>query len=331
MHSRKAYSLPSQQRTPMITLPAWPLLFLLCLPLTGAASCGGQSESRARPRLTLAIQPTATPEVLTAESKELTAFLQQRLPDVEVAVYVPTMYVGAIEALRFGHAHAAFMSAWPAALANTHAGAQIALAEVREVVIGDEKVERPFYFSYWVVPKHSPFQSLAELRGKRAAFPSPLSTSGYVIPLARLVELGLLDAAANKEADPRQFFGEVVFAGGYAQAWEALKQGQVDVTVIAGDVPEQLYREVRDATRVVEQQGPIPSHAVVFSKDLQEPLRSQFKAALLELGQANNRQMMRKFISSLFVAFQEASTEEHLATLFAALQRTNISYTERLK
>ncbi|MCS6927646.1 MAG: phosphate/phosphite/phosphonate ABC transporter substrate-binding protein [Candidatus Binatia bacterium] len=305
------------------------LLSLLCLPLVGTA-CHGQPESRVRPTLTIAIQPTATPEVLTAESEELKAFLQQRLPGVEIALYVPTMYVGAIEALRFGHAQAAFMSAWPAALAKIHAGAEIALAEVREVVIEKEKVERPFYFSYWVVPKHSPFQSLTDLRGKRVAFPSPLSTSGYVFPLARLVELGLIDVA-GKEADPRQFFGEVLFAGGYAQAWEALKQGQVDVTVIAGDVPEQLYHAVRDATRVVEQQGPIPSHAVVFSKDLQEPLRSQFTAALLELGQAKNRPMMRKFISSLFVGFQEARTEEHLGTLFAALQRTNVSYTERLK
>lgn len=327
MHPRKADSLSLPRGTSMRPLSVWPLLFLLCLSLAGAAC---RSEGGARPRITIAIQPTATPEVLTAESKELQAFLQQRLPGVEVAVYVPTMYVGAIEALRFGHAHAAFMSAWPAALANTHAGSEIALAEVREVVIGEDKVERPFYFSYWVVPKHSPFQSLADLRGTRVAFPSPLSTSGYLFPLARLVELGLIDVA-GKEADPRQFFGEVLFAGGYAQAWEALRHGQVDVTVIAGDVPEQLYREVRDATRVVEQQGPIPSHAVVFSKDLHEPLRSQFKAALLELGQANNRQMMRQFISSLFVAFQDTSTEEHLATLFAALQRTNVSYAERLK
>jgi phosphonate transport system substrate-binding protein len=314
----------------MKNVSTWPsLIFLLCMNLGGVA-CQQQPGDQSREKLTIAIQPTSTPEALAAESKEIKAFLEQRLPGVEVELRVPTMYVGTIEALRFGHAHAAFMSAWPAALAKTHASAEIALAEVREVVIGEEKVERPFYFSYWVVPKNSPYQSFTELKGKRVAFPSPLSTSGYVIPVARLVELGLIDPA-GKEADPRQFFGEVVFAGGYAQAWEALKQGQVDVMVIAGDVPEKLYREVWDASRVLEQQGPIPSHAVVFSKELQDPLRSQLKAALLELGQANNRPMMRKFISSIFVGFQEAKTEEHLATLIASLQRTNLSYTEKLK
>src|SRR3989304_1103072 len=74
----------------------------------------------------------------------------------------------------------------PAVLARKHAGAELALAEVRDVVIGEEKVERPFYFSYWVVPKDSPYTSLQDLKGKRVAFPSPLSTSGYVFPMARL-------------------------------------------------------------------------------------------------------------------------------------------------
>src|SRR5439155_1244736 len=93
--------------------------------------------------------------------------------------------------LRFGHAQAAFMSAWPAQLAVKHARAEVALAEVREVVIGQEKKAETYYFSYWVVAKDSPVQRLEQLRGKRAVFPSPLSTSGYVAPLARLGELGL--------------------------------------------------------------------------------------------------------------------------------------------
>ena len=124
-------------------------------------------------------------------------------------------------------------------------GAEVVLAEIREVSIGDEKTEEPFYFSYWVVPKDSPYASLEDLRGKKVAFPSQLSTSGYVAPLARLVELGLVEQPEEgNAADPSDFFGEVIYAGGYSQAWEALKAGQVDVAIIAGDVPADLYDEV---------------------------------------------------------------------------------------
>lgn len=275
----------------------------------------------------LAVQPTGTPEQLSADARELQQFLEGRLGR-PVELVFPTTYAGVIEALRFGHAQAAFMSAWPAALAQKHAGAEVVLAEVREVVIGQEKKEAPYYYSYWVVRKDSPITSIEQLRGKRVSLPSPLSTSGYVAPMARLVELGLLPS--SQEVNPKAFFGEVLFAGGYAQSWEALKSGQVDATVIAGDVSEKLYYEVLENTRVIETQGPVPSHGVVFSKQLQEPARSKLKEALLELGKPEYRQLMRKFISGIFVSFTPTSTEEHLATLNRYLAATRFSFTERL-
>ena len=139
------------------------------------------TASARQPKLVLAVQPTSTPEQLSADAKELREFLSQRLHR-EVEIVFPMTYAGVVEALRFGHAQAAFMSAWPAQLAVKHARAEVALAEVREVVIGQEKKAETYYFSYWVVAKDSPVQRLEQLRGKRAVFPSPLSTSGYVAP-----------------------------------------------------------------------------------------------------------------------------------------------------
>lgn len=302
--------------------------FILALVVLTA---GCQQPASPAPRsLVIAVQPTATAEQLAAESRELEQFLESRLAGVDVELRVPTLFAGVIEALRFGHADAAFMSAWPAALAQKHAGAEVALAEVRQVLVDREQVERPFYFSYWVVMPGSPYKTLDDLKGRRVAFPSPLSTSGYVMPMAKLVERGLVERGEG-EVDPEDFFGQVLFAGGYAQAWEALKNGQVDATVIAGDVPAALYNEVLGATRVIEQQGPIPSHAVVFGKTLEEPLRSQLRDALMALGEPEHRDLMRKFISGIFVRFQPATTEEHLATLQQSLQATNLQFTERLR
>lgn len=307
------------------------LLALACSSTAAPAPSGTASAPAPAKleKLVIAVQPSSTPEQLSADAKEIREFLSNKLSrDVEIVF--PTTFSGVIEALRFGHADAAFMSAWPLALAQKHAGANIALAEIREVVIDQDKQEQPYYFSYWVVNKNSPATTMEDLRGKKVALPSQLSTSGYVAPIGRLVELGLLPAD-GKEADPKKFFGDVVYAGGYAQGWEALKNGQVDATVIAGDVSEKLYREVLDNTRVIEKQGPVPSHGVAFAKDLDGATRTQLTAALMELGQPEHRPLMRKFISGIFVGFKQTTAEEHLSSLNKLLGQTQFQWVERLR
>jgi phosphonate transport system substrate-binding protein len=303
-------------------------LLTVLVALTSACGWVTAPEPAKPEKLVMAVQPTNTPEQLSTEATEIEQFLSNRLGR-EVQLVFPTTYAGVIEALRFGHAHAAFMSAWPAALAQKHAGARVALAEVREVLVDQQKVEAPYYFSYWVVMKDSSITSVEQLRGKRVSLPSPLSTSGYVAPLGRLVELGLM-TPGDKELDPKMFFADVAFSGGYAQSWEALKSGQVDASVIAGDVSEKLYREVLESTRVIEQQGPIPSHGVVFGRQLEDPAASRLKDALMELGAPEHRVLMRKFISGIFIGFQPTTGDEHLASLNHYLAATQFAYSERI-
>jgi phosphonate transport system substrate-binding protein len=134
----------------------------------------------------------------------------------------------------------------------------------------------------------------------------------------RLVELGYLKAPV----DPKSFFGEVIFAGGYAQCWEALKNGHVDVTIMAGDVPASLYWEAMNNSRVLEMQGPVPSHVVLITKGLPSDLKQRIKTALLELN--NKPDLMRKFVSAIFVRFDERSPEEHLKNLLNVLEATGL-------
>ncbi len=314
-------------RNPVVRI-AFILLALLIAVSAVVTGTGGAAPVESQQRLVIAVQPTNTPEQLTSDAGELRIYLEGRLRR-PVELVFPTTFAGVIEALRFGHAQAAFMSAWPAALAQKHAGAEVVLAEVREVVIGDDKVEAPYYYSYWIVRPDSSITSVDQLRGRRVAFPSQLSTSGYVAPMARLVQLGLLPG--DREVDPRSFFSDVIYSGGYAQGWEALKNGQVDATLIAGDVAETLYRDVLANSKVIETQGPIPSHGVVFAKDLAEPTRSELRDALMGLGEPEHRPLMRKFISGIFVRFQPTTTEEHLSSLNTYLQQTGLAFTERLR
>lgn len=282
-------------------------------------------------KVTIAIQPTVTPERVKPSATRLERFLEERV-GVDVEIVIPTTYAAVVEALRFGWADVAFMSAWPMLLATKLADSDVVLAEVREVTIDGERAEMPFYFSYWVVLKESPYSSLGDLRGKSVCFASPLSTSGYVAPVARLVELGMIPAPeAGKSADPNEFFSNVVFGGGYGPCWEALKKGNVDISIIAGDVPEQLYNEVLAKTRVIEKQGPLPSHGVVFSKRLKEPLRSKLIDALLELGKPEFRGLMRDLVSAIFIRFKLTTTQEHLSTLNRYLELVGFAYLEEIK
>ncbi|MDM7276037.1 MAG: phosphate/phosphite/phosphonate ABC transporter substrate-binding protein [Thermoprotei archaeon] len=253
-----------------------------------------------------------------AEARELESFLESKL-GVDVELYFPTSIAAIVESLRFEHAHVALgVGSLPAALALFVADVEMLLVEVRDVVIDGVNAAAPYYYSYWIVLKDSPYGSLEDLRGKRVCFPSELSTSGYIFPVYRLMELGYIKPVA----DPRQFFGEVVFAGSYGACWESLKKGHVDVTIMAGDVPLSLYWEAMNNSRVLEKQGPVPAHVVLVSKNLPENLKGKIKRALIEL---NNRpDLMRKFVSAIFVKFEERSVEEHLKPLMDALEATGL-------
>lgn len=324
--------------TASVSTPLWATLAIaVAIGVVGAgagyylAGPGAQPLAPAsQAPIVIAVQPTDNPASIQAKADELEAFLEQR-SGLDVEIVIPLTSTGVVEALRFGHADVAMMSAWPSRLAHDLAGADIVLAEQREVIIDGEPAVAPYYYSYYVALADSPYQDLGDARGKAVAFPGLTSTSGYVYPVARLVDLGLVPAAAaGKAADPAAFFGEVRFAGGYAQAWTALKEGQVQVAVTAGDVSATLFREVMAGTRILETQGPIPSHGVVFAKDFAAtPEAAALKAAFLEL-KGEHRDLMRKLVSGIFVEFRETTTEAHTAALDAALQKTGLRHQDKI-
>ena len=312
-----------------------PLLMALGIGASGfattqsAAATIGQQQSPTT--VTIAIQPTAQAADIQAQGQQLEQFLEQRT-GYDIEIYVPMSYAGVIEALRFEQADVALMSAWPSYLAVNRANASLELAEVREVIINNTPTNATYYFSYWVTRPDSPANSLQDLRDMRAAFPNPLSTSGYVMPMYSLVNQSLIQVEPEQEVDPESFFSEVLFAGGYAQAWEALRNGVVDVSIIAGDVNEELYFEVLNNTKIIHEQGPIPSHGVIFNNEIDPSVKENLKAALLEIGNDDSsRQIMRDLVSAIFVGFQETTAEEHLASLNRALNATGLAFTEEIR
>jgi phosphonate transport system substrate-binding protein len=177
----RRFNIPMEDQTWNLRIGA--ILYGLLLGITLIRPASAQEK------LLIAIQPTLSSDEMLKKAQPLEKFIKDGLGGkTNVQIYVPSSFAAVVESLRFGHAHVAFMSAWPAQLAVQLGGAEVALAEVRQVLHGAKKVEAPYYFSYWIVPKDAPYQNLQALKGKTACFPSPISTSGYVAPMGRLAE-----------------------------------------------------------------------------------------------------------------------------------------------
>ena len=81
---------------------------------------------------------------------------------------------------------------------------------------------------------------------------------------------------------------------------------------------------------MIVQQGPIPSHAVVFGRELDPAAKTQLRDALLDLGGAEHRGLMRKFVSGIFVGFKPTTAEQHLGPLDTFLGQTQLAFLERI-
>jgi phosphonate transport system substrate-binding protein len=262
--------------------------------------------------LIVAFQPQENPEKLQLNAQALTEFLATELRQ-PVKIYLPTDYAAVVEALRGGHAHVAYCSAWPYMLAHHLAGAEVILAEERD--------GRTFYFSQWYARADGSVASLAEAKGKRAAFTAPSSTSGYLFPYAKLVDEQLLAA----KADPKTFFSQVLFAGGYEQALKALVNGQVDVAA-ASDyaLTRYLSAEQQAQVKVIAKQGPVPTHCLAVKNTLSKELTGKIRDALLKLNTPEHKDLLKSvYGAQKLVAVTHA---EHTGALTKALEQTGLDY-----
>lgn len=262
--------------------------------------------------LVVAFQPQENPGRLQLNAEAMTKFLSTEL-GMPVKIYLPTDYAAVVEALRAGHAHVAYFSAWPYMLAHALANA--------EVLVAEQRAGNSFYYSQWYARKNGPVHSLAEAKGKRAAFTSPASTSGYLFPYAKLVEEGLLE----KRGDPAKYFSHVLFAGGYEQALKALVNGQVDVAA-ASDYAfgQYLSNEEQAQIEVISRQGPVPTHCIAVKADLSPALKKKIESALLKLNQPDHKELLKSvYGAEKLVPVTHAA---HTAALAHALEQTGLDY-----
>ncbi|NJM70970.1 MAG: phosphate/phosphite/phosphonate ABC transporter substrate-binding protein [Scytonema sp. RU_4_4] len=257
---------------------------------------------------------------LQSKADKVAAFLSKELKmPVQAKVGDDT---AAVEALRANSADVAFLSSRPALKAEELAGARLYLAEVRPNYSG-----KYTYNSIIVVPKDSSLKTLGtskatleQLRGKKMAFTSPTSGSGFIFPVGEMVKQKLVENRDRLDS----FFSQVVYGGDYSKALKAVVQGQADAAAVSEYAFGTPY--ISDAEksqlRVLYKIPGVPAHGVAIDDDVSAPMRERIINALLKLNEPQNNEMLRGLYNSTELV--KVDHNKHLGPIREALKNAGI-------
>lgn len=240
----------------------------------GLAACTQPpGPTTANPEAPAVLRISVLPTQDRTEQERMIAPLDAHLEKVlgqRVDFLIANSYKDNVDMLVDGRANAAYTGA----VSYLEALEQGAKVEPLVAPI-DRFTARPWYRACIVVPADSPIKTLQDLKGKRVAFVSPSSTSGYLMPLAALQKLGI---------DPKRDFAWVIFGGTHARTEALLESEKVDA--IATNIPSYIKRQslgtlTPQNSRVLWESSPVPHSPFLVSTDLPPEVIEKLKEAFL--------------------------------------------------
>ncbi|MGD1838603.1 MAG: phosphate/phosphite/phosphonate ABC transporter substrate-binding protein [Nitrososphaeraceae archaeon] len=286
---------------------------------------GQQQNDQDKDKLVVAVVPQGDTSKFDAQKESLQDYFSNKT-GIDVELFYPIDDTTTLASLKTGSTDIAFMSSRPALLAHEQNDGNVVafMADLRPFnTTGGKEIQGTSYLSqYWTLKERTDINSLQDMSDKSVAFSGPLSTGGYLFPVAELVKQNLL----TQGADPHEFFSNILFSGGYQQSLNALLNGEVDVA--AGDdwaVFTFLTPEQQKQIKVIESFGPVPTHSVVYKTDIvPQELIVQFEKAMVDL----RKEQPELLDSALFGAteYVPVDHQKHLKSLETALNITKIPH-----
>jgi len=257
------------------------VLCLLTVALLLAAAflpgCGADTG-----RLIFGFVAQTVSESLSYQSEKLEEALSETL-DVKVQVFAFNSTADLTKALGSAQVDVALLTPFAYVAAHDTFGAQALLRCVR-------KGKDHFLGEIVALAEGGP-ASLGDLRGARVGFVSQTSISGYLLPLALLIEEGI---------SPTQDFAEVVFTGGHEEAVRAVLSGELDAAACRVDACSSVYAEAKDVferVAVIAETGPVPNDTVVVRAGLRPELVVRLKEALERVASGGEGRVAWKAVS----------------------------------
>jgi phosphonate transport system substrate-binding protein len=211
--------------------------------LTSAQSWRGQY-----PELVYAVVPAENATGVTDRYTPCVEYLGREL-DTNVTLRVANDYAAVIEGQRAGNIHIGYYG--PASLSRERLADVPADAFVIDI---NSDGSKGYHSEFYVLAK-SPYQKIADLKGKNLGLVDPNSTSGYNMPLYTL------------DISPDMFFAKTQVTGSHENAVLALAQGTVDVAANwwNADDDSNLTRMLnkgmlKNSGRLVNEKRGLPDH-----------------------------------------------------------------------
>ena len=286
-------------------------LFGLIVSLLASIGCTPQNDDSVGAsvqKIIIAMEPDKDPDAMLEDRVALEGYLTQTTGK-PVEAMVPISSAVIYEGLRNGSIDVAYLSAT--------AAAKLVENDVIDILLAELINGQPSYLSYWITLKDAAYQGIEDLKGQPIAFSSRTSTSGFLIPVWDLYSQGLVDL----ESGPEGFFGEgnVFYGVGYVSAVERVLDGSAEAAAVSYyvlDKDKHLSAEQRARLRMLDSQGPVPSHVVVVRRGLSETDTALVEEALLKMNQNAVELRNRIFGAEL----TPADTISHLRTTREALK-----------
>jgi len=284
-------------------LPAISLFLLGCGPKDPKSDAESGLSS-----IVIALEPDKDPDAMIADRESLEGFLSQAA-GLKTEAIVPLSSTVINEGLKNGTIDVAYLS--------STATARLMRSGAVEILLASKVDGETSYLSYWLALKEKPYASIQDLAGKRIAFSSRTSTSGFLIPSWDLYKQGLI----TLETGPEGFFGEgnVYYGVGYVSAAERVLNGSAEAAAVSYYVLEQdkhLSLEQRAQLKVVDTQGPVPSHVIVVRASLSPEAKAKLREAFLSMNDEGVELRDRIFGGPLVAV----DADTHLAVTFEALE-----------
>ncbi|MCL4767600.1 MAG: phosphate/phosphite/phosphonate ABC transporter substrate-binding protein [Hyphomicrobiaceae bacterium] len=221
-----------------------------------------QSKWKDPSTLVWAYSPVEDPAVYANIFKPFTDHLAQCI-DKRIVYYPVQSNSAEIEAMRSGRLHFAGFSTGPTGFAVNLAGAVPFSAK--------GTAEKPHgYHLLAIVRADSPYQKLADLKGKKVAHTSPSSNSGNLAPRVLFPPLGL---TPDEDYKP-------LMSGGHDKSALGVASGDYDLGAVASDVFERMaIRGTIKAEdfRIVYKSPVFPTSSFAYAHDLKPELAAKLK------------------------------------------------------
>jgi len=211
--------------------------------------------------------PVEDPAVYENIFKPFTTYLAKCL-DKKVVFYQVQSNAAEIEAMRSGRLHVAGFSTGPTAFAVNLAGA------IPFAVKGTEK-EFQGYNLIVIVKANSPYQKMADLKGKKFAHTAPSSNSGHLAPLALFPKEGLTPDKDYK----------IIFSGKHDQSVMGVNSGDYDAAAVASDVFHRMAErgQVKESDfRIIYRSQKFPTSSFAYAHDLEPKLADKMLSCFYE-------------------------------------------------